>query len=47
MRAVADFLSAVADVLKTAGEALAAMSPKTTLQTRIAHLLRNSVDYAS
>jgi putative transposase len=46
-RGVADILIAVTDGLKGIGEALAAVFPATTLQTRIVHLIRNSLDYAS
>ena len=46
-RGVADILIAVTDGLKGIGEALSAVFPATTLQTCIAHLIRNSLDYAS
>ncbi len=41
-----DILIAVTDGLKGMGEALAAVYPKTTLQTCIVHLMRNSLAYA-
>jgi len=46
-RGVADILIAVADGLKGMPEALAAIYPRTTLQTCVVHLTRNSLDYAS
>jgi hypothetical protein len=46
-RGVADILIAVTDGLKGMPEALGAVSPATTLQTCIVHLMRNSLDYAS
>jgi transposase-like protein len=46
-RGVADMLIAVTDGLKGMPEALAAIYPRTTLQTCIVHLIRNSLDYAS
>jgi putative transposase len=46
-RGVNDILIAVTDGLKGMPEALAAVFPATTLQTCIAHLIRNSLDYAS
>ncbi len=46
-RGVHDILIAVTDGLKGMPEALAAVFPVTTLQTRIVHLIRNSLDYAS
>lgn len=45
-RGVDDILIAVTDGLKGIGEALEAVFPKTTLQTCIVHLIRNSLDYA-
>jgi len=42
-----DILIAVTDGLKGMGEALEVVYPKTTLQTCIVHLIRNSLDYAS
>jgi putative transposase len=44
---VGDILIAVTDGLKGMPEALAAAYPRTTLQTCIVHLIRNSLDYAS
>lgn len=46
-RGVEDVLIAVTDGLKGMPEALAAIYPRTTLQTCIVHLIRNSLDYAS
>ena len=46
-RGVADILIAVTDGLKGMAEALVVVYPATTLQTCIAHLIRNSLDYAS
>ena len=46
-RGVADMLIAVTDGLKGMPEALAAVYPRTTLQTCIVHLIRNSLDFAS
>jgi putative transposase len=46
-RGLEDILIAVTDGLKGMPEALAAVFPKTTLQTCIVHLLRNSASYAS
>jgi transposase-like protein len=46
-RGVEDVLIAVTDGLKGMPEALEAVFPKTTLQTCIVHLIRNSLDYAS
>ena len=46
-RGVEDILIAVTDGLKGMSEALAAIYPRTTLQTCIVHLLRHSLDYAS
>src|SRR5678816_2941106 len=46
-RGCQDILSAVTDGLKGMSEALAAIYPRTTLQTCIVHLLRHSLDYAS
>ncbi len=45
-RGVQDILIAVTDGLKGMPEALEAVYPKTTLQTCIVHLIRNSLDYA-
>jgi len=45
-RGVADILIAVTDGIKGMPEALATVFPKTTLQTCIVHLIRNSLDYA-
>src|SRR5919106_2776901 len=42
-----DILIAVTDGLKGMGEALAAVSPATTLQTCIVHLIRHSLDYTT
>ena len=47
IRGVADILIAVTDGLRGMPEALAAVFPATTLQTCVAHLIRNSLDYAS
>src|SRR5271166_4735770 len=46
-RGVVDILIAVTDGLTGMPQALAVVFPKTTLQTCIAHLIRNSLDYAS
>jgi putative transposase len=46
-RGVADILIAVTDGLTGMPAALAAVFPRTTLQTCIVHLIRNSLDYAS
>ena len=46
-RGVQDVLIAVTDGLKGMPEALGAVFPKTTLQTCIVHLIRNSLDFAS
>jgi len=46
-RGVEDVLIAVTDGLKGMPEALEAVFPKTTLQTCIVHLIRNSLDYAN
>jgi transposase-like protein len=46
-RGVNDMLIAVTDGLKGMPEALGAVFPRTTLQTCIVHLIRNSLDYAS
>jgi putative transposase len=46
-RGVNDILIAVTDGLTGIENALAAVYPKTTLQTCIVHLLRNSLEYAS
>jgi len=46
-RGVGDMLIAVTDGLKGMPEALAVIYPRTTLQTCIVHLIRNSLDYAS
>jgi transposase-like protein len=42
-----DVLIAVTDGLKGMGEALEVVYPKTTLQTCIVHLIRNSLDFAN
>jgi transposase-like protein len=46
-RGVNDILIAVTDGLTGMPTALAAVFPRTTLQTCIVHLIRNSLDYAS
>ena len=46
-RGVADILIAVTDGLTGMPAALEAVFPRTTLQTCIVHLIRNSLDYAS
>jgi transposase-like protein len=46
-RGVCDILIAVTDGLNGMEQALAAAFPKTTLQTCIVHLIRNSLDYVS
>ena len=46
-RGVGDILIAVTDGLNGMEQALATAFPKTTLQTCIVHLIRNSLDYAS
>jgi putative transposase len=46
-RGVLDILSAVTDGLTGMSQALEIVFPKTTLQTCIVHLIRNSLDYAS
>lgn len=46
-RGVFDILIAVTDGLNGMEQALGAAFPKTTLQTCIVHLIRNSLDYAS
>ena len=46
-RGVADILIAVTDGLTGMPTALEAVFPRTTLQTCIVHLIRNSLDYAS
>jgi putative transposase len=46
-RGCQDILIAVTDGLNGMPEALAAVFPKTTLQTCIVHLIRNSLEYAS
>lgn len=46
-RWINDILIALTDGLKGMPEALGALFPATTLQTRILHLIRNSQDYAS
>jgi putative transposase len=46
-RGVADILIAVTDGLAGMPAALEAVFPRTTLQTCIVHLIRNSLDYAS
>jgi transposase-like protein len=45
-RGVQDILIAVVDGLKGLAEAITAVFPKTTVQTCIVHLIRNSLDYA-
>jgi transposase-like protein len=45
-RGVQDILIAVVDGLKGLAEAITAAFPRTTVQTCIVHLLRNSLDYA-
>src|SRR5208283_161359 len=47
VRGVNDILIAVTDGLKGMPEALAAVFPRTTLQTCIVHLIRNSLDFVS
>lgn len=47
IRGVADILIAVTDGLTGMPAALEAVFPRTTLQTCIVHLIRNSLDYAS
>jgi putative transposase len=47
VRGCQDILIAVTDGLKGMSEALEAVYPRTTLQTCIVHLLRNSLDYAN
>jgi putative transposase len=46
-RGVGDILIAVVDGLKGLSEAIETAFPKTTVQTCIVHLIRNSMDYAS
>jgi putative transposase len=46
-RGVGDILIAVVDGLKGLAEAIETAFPKTTVQTCIVHLIRNSLDYAS
>jgi putative transposase len=46
-RGVQDILIAVVDGLKGLAEAIETAFPKTTVQTCIVHLIRNSLDYAS
>ena len=46
-RGIADILIAVTDGLTGMEQALGAAFPRTTLQTCIVHLIRNSLDYAS
>lgn len=46
-RGVSDILIAVTDGLTGMPAALAAVFPRTTLQTCLVHLIRNSLDYAS
>jgi transposase-like protein len=46
-RGLTDILIAVVDGLKGLTEAIASAYPKTTVQTCIVHLIRNSLDYAS
>jgi transposase-like protein len=47
MRGCPDILIAVTDGLKGMSEALEAVYPATTLQTRIVHLIRHSLDFAN
>jgi transposase-like protein len=47
VRGCQDILIAVTDGLKGMSEALAAVFPRTTLQTCIVHLIRHSLDFAS
>ncbi len=47
VRGCQDILIAVTDGLKGMSEALAAVFPRTTLQTCLVHLLRHSLDFAS
>ena len=47
VRGVNDILIAVTDGLKGMPQSLAAVFPRTTLQTCIVHLIRNSLDFAS
>ena len=47
VRGCQDILIAVTDGLKGMSEALEAVYPRTTLQTCVVHLLRNSLDYAN
>ena len=47
VRGCQDILIAVTDGLKGMSEALEAVYPRTTLQTCLVHLLRNSLDYAN
>ena len=47
VRGVADILIAVTDGLTGIAEALGAVFPRTTLQTCVVHLIRNSLDFAS
>jgi len=47
VRGVEDILIAVTDGLKGMPEALESALPRTTLQTCIVHLIRNSLDFAS
>jgi transposase-like protein len=46
-RGVLDILIAVTDGLSGMAQALEVVFPKTTLQTCLVHLIRNSLDYAS
>jgi transposase-like protein len=46
-RGVDDILIAVVDGLKGLAEAISVAFPRTTVQTCIVHLIRNSLDYAS
>jgi len=46
-RGVQDILIAVVDGLKGLAEAITTVYPKTTVQTCIVHLIRNSLNYAS
>ena len=44
-RGVGDILIAVVDGLKGFQEAISAVFPHTQIQTRIVHMIRNSLDY--
>jgi hypothetical protein len=46
-RGVGDILIAVVEGLKGLAESIETAFPKTTVQTCIVHLIRNSLDYAS